>query len=262
MIYPFLVRAFASGVIVALLSAFIGVFVVLRRMAFFAHAVAHASLTGVAIGLVANSNPFVSAIAFGALTGVSVAYLIEKSKLFVDTIIGVLLPSTMALGLIIISFIRSYKPDLMSYLFGDILAVSTQDVIIISIIAFVSFLFILIFFNEITLVSLDEEWAKVRGLNVRLINYIFYILLSLIVVIGTKVAGIILVSALIVIPPASAQNVARSFKETMILSVVFGFASAVFGTSISYILNIPTGPSIVAILSLIFLITILFRRKK
>jgi len=261
-IHSFLIRAFVSGIIVGILSAIIGVFVVLRRMAFFAHAVAHASLTGVAIGFIANTDPFTSAIAFGALTGVTIAYLMEKSKLFVDTIIGVLLPFTMALGLIIIGFIKTYKPDLMSYLFGDILAVSMNDIYAIIAVAVVAIVIISCFFDEITLVSLDEEWARVRGLNVRLFNYIFYLLLSLIVVIGTKVAGIILVSALIVIPAASAQNIARSFKETMILSTIFGFVSVIIGTFASYLLNLPTGPAIVAILSLIFLITILYRRKK
>jgi ABC-type Mn2+/Zn2+ transport system permease subunit len=261
-IHAFLIRAVVAGVIAGVLSAIIGVFVVLRRMAFFAHAVAHASLTGIAIGLIANINPFTAAIGFGILTGILIAYLIEKSKLFVDTIIGVLLPFTMSLGLIIIGFIKTYKPDLMSYLFGDILAVSNQDIYIILAIAIVSLLIIYFLFDEITLTSLDEEWATVRGLNVRLINYIFYILLSVIVVIGTKVVGIILVSALIVIPAASAQNIARSFKETITLSTVFGFVSVVVGTAASYVLNLPTGPAIVVLLSLIFLITILIRRKK
>ncbi len=257
-----MVRVLIAGILAGILSAIIGVFVVLRRMAFFAHAVAHASLTGIAIGFITNTNPFTAALAFGTLTGVLIASLIEKSKLFIDTIIGVLLPFTMALGLIIIGFIKSYKPDIMSYLFGDILAVSTHDIYTILALTVVTLAILFILFDEITLISLDEEWATVRGLNVRIINYIFYVLLSVIVVIGTKVVGIILVSAMIVIPAASSQNIARSFKETLLLSTIFSVVSVIAGTAISYFLNLPTGPAIVVLMSLIFLITILVHLKR
>ncbi len=259
---PFLARALVAGVVSAVLCAFVGVFVVTRKMAFYANAIAHSSLAGVAIGYLINKSPFGSALAFGVFVGVGISYLYRKSVLFIDTIIGIFLPSSMALGVILIGFVKGYKPDLLSYLFGDILAVSVKDLYMIIGLSAVSFLFFGSFFYEITMISFDEDWAKVKGVPVNVIDYIFFAILSLIIVTSTKTVGIILVSALIVIPPASSMNIARSFKETILYSVVFGVASAVFGILISYALNISTGPAIVLTATAIFLITLIIRRKR
>ncbi len=258
----FLVRALVAGVVSAILCAFVGVFVVTRKMAFYANAIAHSSLAGVAIGYLANQSPFESALLFGVFVGIGIGYLYRKSVLFIDTIIGIFLPSSMALGVILIGFVRGYKPDLLSYLFGDILAVSLKDLYMIVGLSVVSFLFFGFLFYEITMISFDEDWAKVKGVQVNLIDYLFFAILSLIIVASTKTVGIILVSALIVIPPASSMNVARSFKETIIYSVAFGVASAILGIWASYVLNISTGPAIVLTATGIFLITLIVRRKR
>ncbi len=258
----FLQRALAAGIITSILCAFVGVFVITRKMAFFANAVAHSSLTGIAIGFLANTNPFWSAIGFGALVGIGIGYLYRKSVLFIDTVIGIFLPSSMALGIILIGFVKGYKPSLLSYLFGDILAVTNSDLYIISVLSLISFIFLIAFFHEIIIISLDEDWARVKGVAVNPIDYTFFVILSLIIVVSTKIVGIILVSALIVIPPASAMNVARNFKETMIYSILFGIISAILGIWFSYMFNISTGPSIVITASIIFAITLIVRRKK
>jgi zinc transport system permease protein len=258
----FLQRALIAGVVSSILCAFVGVFVVTRKMAFFANAVAHSSLTGIAIGFLANTNPFGTAIGFGALVGVGIIYLYRKSLLFIDTIIGIFLPTSMALGIILIGFVKGYKPSLLSYLFGDILAVTKSDLYIISILSLISLLFLGAFFQEIIVISLDEDWAHVKGMAVNPIDYAFFVILSLIIVVSTKIVGIILVSALIVIPPASAMNIAKNFRQTMIYSVMFGITSAVIGIWLSYIFNISTGPSIVVTAGLIFIITLILRRKR
>ncbi len=258
----FLQRALITGILSALLCASIGVFVVTRKMSFFANAVAHSSLTGIAIGYLFNISPFGSAIAFGAFVGLSIGYLYRKSTLFIDTVIGIFLPSSMALGVVLIGFVHGYKPDLLSYLFGDILAVSMADMYLTLLLSVVALLFITILFHEIVAISLDEDWAKVKGIPVKTIDYMFFVILALIIVISTKTVGIILVSALVIIPPAAAMNVARSFKTTMIYSVVFGIASTILGILFSYLLNISTGPTIVLTAFIIFLITILIRRHR
>lgn len=262
MVPNFLIRSIIAGLIAALISSFIGVYVVLRKMSFFTHAISHASLTGIAIGYLVHFNPFASALVFGSLTGLIIGYTMEKTKLYIDTVIGVFLPASLSIGLIIISLMKGYRPDLMSYLFGDILSVTIKDILLMSIISVLSFGVFLKFLNEFTILSIDEEWAKVKGINIKALNYIFLIILSLIIIIGAKVVGIILVSALIIMPPASAVNVARSFKETVLLSVVFSISSMILGTSASYLLDLPSGPFIIVVLSIIFLITFFRRRKK
>ncbi len=260
MIPAFLQRAMITGILSAILCASVGVFVVTRKMSFFANAVAHSSLTGVAIGYLLNINPFGSAIVFGVFVGLAIGYLYRKSVLFIDTVIGIFLPSSMALGIILIGFVRGYKPDLLSYLFGDILAVTNTDMYLTAALFIFALLLLFIFFHEIVMVSLDEDWARVKGIPVEVVDYAFFVVLALIIVVSTKTVGIILVSALVVIPPAAAMNVAKSFKETVVYSVTFGILSAIFGILFSYLLNISTGPSIVLTAFIIFLITILIRR--
>lgn len=260
MIYGFFLRAIVVGVISGFLCAFIGVFVILRKMAFFSHAIAHIALTGVAIGFLVNVNPLASALGFSVVVGMLIPPLIEKSRLSVDTIIGILLPSSMAIGVILLGFVKGYKPDLLSYLFGDILAVSSKDLYIILGLAVFSIVLMYFIFNETTIISFDEDWAKVSGIRVKYLNYLFVLLLSLIVVISIKIVGIILVSALVIIPGAAAINIAKNLRETFIYSILIGVLGELVGIIASYFLNIPTGPSIVLTISIIFILTL--RRRK
>ncbi|MGB9832475.1 MAG: metal ABC transporter permease [Caldisericum sp.] len=257
---PIIIRSLIAGVLTSFLCALIGVFVVLRKMSFFAHAVSHASLAGVALAYLTNTNPFVGAIGVGLLTGVGVSYFVEKSQLFSDTIIGILLPFSMSIGLILVSFVKGYKPDLMSYLFGDILSTSKFDIYLIIAISIPVIIITAILMKRFILISVDIDLAKIRGYNVILIDYIFMAILSLIVLISTKIVGIILVSALVVIPPATALNISRNMRETFIYSVIFGIAGSILGIGASYILNLPTGPAIIFVISVIFLLSLLFKK--
>jgi len=258
--YPFMVRAIIAGIITGALAGFIGVFVVLRKMSFYANAIAHASLSGVALGFFLSVDPFLSAMAVGSLVSLGIGYLFHKTSLFMDTVIGIFLPVSMAIGIILFGLTRGYKPELITYLFGSILSVSLSNLLLSSVVGIVFLIFVIIVFKDMTMISFDEECAKARGINVALIDTFFLIFLSLIVVIGTKTVGIVLISALIVIPAASARLISRSFKEMIIYSVVFGVISSFFGLTISYYTNLPSGATIVIILSLIFVFSLLRQR--
>ena len=260
MIHGFFMRAIIAGIISGFLCAFIGVFVILRKMAFFSHAIAHISLTGVAIGFLVNVNPLATAIGFAVVTGMLIPPLIEKSKLSVDTVIGILLAASMSLGVVLLGFVKGYKPDLISYLFGDILAVSSKDLYITITLAAFSIVLMYFIFNEISTISFDEDWAKISGIKVKYFNYLFILLLSLIIVISIKIVGIILVSALVIVPGAAAINIAKNFRETFIYSIIIGVLGGFVGIIASYFLNIPTGPSIVLTISIMFILTL--RRRK
>lgn len=258
--YPFMVRAIVAGIITGALAGFIGVFVVLRKMSFYANAIAHASLSGVALGFLLSVDPFLSAMVVGSLISLGIGYLFHKTSLFMDTAIGVFLPVSMAIGIILFGLTRGYKPELISYLFGSILSVSLSNLLLSSIIGIVFLIFAIIVFKDLTMISFDVECARARGINVTLIDTFFLIFLSLIVVIGTKTVGIVLISALIVIPAASARLISRSFKEMIIYSVAFGVISSFLGLTASYYTNLPSGATIVVILSLIFTLSLLKQR--
>ncbi len=262
MLPSFLVRSLVAGLIAAVVASIAGIYVILRKLSFFTHAISHGSLTGVAIGFLVGINPFLMALVTGCGIGCLIAFTMERTKLHADAIVGTLLPASMSVGLIIISFIKGYKPDLMSYLFGDILSVTTGDIVAMSIIGLVCIGFIAVFFTRITVLSIDEEWARLKGINTRAMNYLFLVLLSLVVITGARVVGIILVSALVVIPSASSANIARNLNQMFAYSIGIAVFGVLGGVLVSYMIDIPSGPSIIVILSLIFLTTMILRRKK
>ena len=261
MITPLIIRSLTIGIITSVLCAIIGVYVVIRKMAFFAHAVSHASLSGVAIAYLLNWNPFLTSIGFGVAIGALVSFLIEKSRLFVDTIIGIVLPFSMSIGLILLSFVKGYRPDVMSYLFGDILSTNRFDIMLVVILAIPIFILLAILNKQFLMISLDRDFAEIHGFRVNALDYVFMILVSFVVLLSTKIVGIILVSALVVIPPATAVNIAKDIKQTFIFSFIIGFIGVVFGIVLSFVFNLPTGPFIVAFISVLFLISILLRKR-
>ncbi len=253
--YPFMQRALISGTVIGVICSFIGVFVILNKMSFFANAVAHSSLAGIAIGFFMGLNPMVTAVIFGVIVGILVAFLKNRSVLSVDTIIGIFLPSSMAIGILVISLIEGYKPDLLSYLFGNILAVDRLYLYLSLGLGVLVLILLGILFRRYISITFDRELAKIQGINVELYDYLFIILLSITVIISTKIVGIILVSALVVIPPASSKNISSNFFQMVVFSIVFGFISSTVGLFLSYYLNLASGATIIMVSVLIFLIT-------
>lgn len=258
-------RAIVGGIILGLLLAYMGVFVVLRRMAFFGDGVAHASLAGIAIGLFASVNPLFIAIIFSIILAIIIFYLEKKAKISSDAVIGILFTASMAIGIIILSLKSGYQPDLISFLFGNILAIQNIELIIMSIFAIIVLGFLIYFYRQITYITFDEEGAKISGINTHLLNLIFYILLSVAVVLGVKMLGIILISALLVIPPSTSKLIAGSFKSLVIISIIIAEIIILGGIAISYYLNLPAGAVIILFGTIIFFTAVfskkLFRQK-
>lgn len=258
---PFIQRALIAGVIMAVVLGYLGVFVVLRRMAFFGSGVAHASLSGVAAGLLAGWYPLYTALMVGVLFAVLVYYLERKSDMSGDTIIGMLFAGGMALGVVLMSLGSGYQPELMSFLFGNILAIIPQDLYVIGGLSVASFIFFFVYRREMTLLALDTELAHVSGVNTERYLLIMYILLAIVVVLGIKVVGVVLVSALLTIPVSSGRLIARSFRELTILTILISVVGMVAGIVVSYVLNLPMGPTIVLTSISIFFGIFLIRRR-
>ncbi len=257
--YPFMQRALIAGITIGIVCSFIGVFVILQKMSFFANAIAHSSLAGIALGFLMGLNPMVTAVIFGIIVALLVSYLKSRSILSVDTIIGIFLPASMALGILIIGLMEGYRPDLLSYLFGNILAVDRFYLYLSVGLGLAIIMLLSIFFKKYMFITFDRELAAIQGLNVVAYDYLFIILLATTVIIGTRVVGIILISALIVIPAASSKNISSNFTQMVAYSVIFGFASSLLGLVASYFLNIASGASIIMVSAAIFLVTLFLR---
>jgi ABC-type Mn2+/Zn2+ transport system permease subunit len=255
--YPFMQRALVAGLAVGLLCAVVGVFVTLRSMAFFSDAISHAALAGIALGVLLGIAPIPAAVIFCVAVAIGITFLTFRSDLTSDTVIGVFFSGSMALGVLIIGLQKGYQTDLLSYLFGDILAVSNADVVLSIGLAVV--VVGLIFWRSTLLikVAFNRDLAQVEGARVVLWDYLFMVLLALTVAVSLKIVGIVLVSALIIVPAATARNVARNFRSLMGVAVVVGLVSALAGLVGSYYLNTASGPTIVVVMILLFIVSFL-----
>jgi zinc transport system permease protein len=250
--YEFGQRALMAGLIVGLGCAVLAFFVVLRRMAFVGVGISHAALGGVALGLLLGVDPMLAALAFS----VGVAWLIGavggRGKLSEDTAIGIFFPTAMALGVALMAGTPDYRQNLLGYLFGNILLVQNGDLMFAGILVGVTILVTAFFFKELLFVSVDEETARAAGLPAARLRYLLLTLIAVTIVSAIKVVGIILVSAFLVIPAATAQIVAPSVRSMLGLSVVFALGSVVGGLWISWLLDLPSGAAIVLLAAALF----------
>ncbi|PIS42963.1 MAG: metal ABC transporter permease [Candidatus Kerfeldbacteria bacterium CG08_land_8_20_14_0_20_40_16] len=257
---PFMQRALMAGIILAFLLAFIGIFVILRRMAFFGDGIAHASLAGIAIAILADLNPILIAIVFSIIIALIIYLLEKKTSLSSDTIIGIFFTASMSLGVLLISFKEGYQPELISFLFGNILAIRVFELYLIVILAISILTFLILFFRKITLVVFDRETAYISGINVTAIEITLYLALAVSIVLGVKILGIVLVSALLIIPASIAKLVASSFKGLVVASVILSEIIVILGIFLSYYFNWPTGATIVLTGTAWFIVTFIFSK--
>lgn len=243
--YPFMQRALVAGLLLGSLLSLIGIFVILRRMAFFSDGIAHASLSGVAAGVLLGSNPLFTAIGFSAVFAAIIAQVEKRTKLSSDAIIGLIFTSGMALGIILLSFGSGYRPELTSYLFGNILSLQWTDVILMAGLSALIAGFILVRHKLIALFILNPETAYVNGVRIDLYRTLLYIAIAVTVVLGMKLLGIILVSALLIIPVSTAKLTARSFHGLMWSTVIIADIDVILGLVLSVYLNLPAGATIV-----------------
>ncbi len=247
----FMVRATLAGVGVALAAAPLGCFVVWRRMAYFGDATAHAAILGVALSLALEMSVFVGAMAVALMMAVTVTLLSGRGYAM-DTLLGVLAHSALAFGLVAVSFLSGIRIDLMAYLFGDILAVSKSDLIVIWGGAALVVALIAWRWSALLAATLNEELAYASGLNPRREQLVLTLTLAITVAVAIKVVGVLLIAALLVIPAATARNLARTPEAMAIFAAALGAISAVAGLRAAYIFDTPAGPSIVCIAALFF----------
>ncbi len=255
--FGFMQRALIAGVAVAITTSVIGLFLVLRRNSLFGDALSHVAFGGIAVGLVANVYPLWIGMAFSVLGALGITKLRQSAKIPADATVAVLLAGGLALGLLLSSY-TGYE-DIFSYLFGSILVVSIDDTLAILAMAGSVLAIVVLLYRQLMYVTFDEEQAKVSGLQIAKLGYLFAVLASVTVIVSMQLVGILLVSALIVIPNITALLLGKGFKKTALISVGISISSVVIGIAISYAANSPPSATIVLVLIAAFLATLTAR---
>ncbi|MCM8773632.1 MAG: metal ABC transporter permease [Candidatus Omnitrophica bacterium] len=256
--YVFIQRAIVAGCFIALGCASLGVFLVLRRFSLIGDGLAHVSFATVAIALLLNAHPMIISLILVGLVSLLILKLNEKAKVYGDTAIGLISSVGIAIGVIITSSFGGFNIDLFSYLFGNILLLSRLEVILTIFISLLVILIVVLFYHDLFAITFDEDYARVSGIKVGMVNKILILLTSLIVVLGIKIVGTMLVSSMIILPAISALQIMPSFRGTILIAGFLGVISVVIGILLSYILNLPSGATIVLINFFIFIILFLF----
>ncbi len=258
--FNFMVRAFAAGAIVGVIAPLIGTFLVIRRFSRLADTLAHVSLAGVAVGLLTKTDPVISAVIVSVFTALVVERLRESKRIFGESALALFLWSGMAVAVVIISLARGFNVGLFSFLFGSIATVSTSDLYFIGILGVLVLIMVISFYKELFLVSSDEELAMVSGVNARVFNMILMILAAVTVSFSMRIVGILLIGALMVIPVITAMQFSRSFKQTLIYSVLISIVSVITGLFVSYYFDLASGGTIVLVSLVIFLAGMFLKR--
>ncbi len=254
-------RALAASILLGPLCALLGVFVTARRLSFFSDTIAHGALAGLAIGIwLGLTNLTIPMVLFSLVVAAAMIWLKDHTDLLTDSIMALLLSGSVAVGILILSLVRSNRGELHSYLFGDILAVEWQDVIIAAILMGIVGLGLWRWLTPITLMTVNEDLARVNCVDVKKLNYGFVLLLTVTVALSIRLLGIVLVTSLLVIPPAIARPLSLNLRQQIILSVIAGFIGCFGGTVLSWQLNVPSGASIVLTCIALFICSTIYSK--
>jgi ABC-type Mn2+/Zn2+ transport system permease subunit len=257
----YMIRALAAALLLAPACGFLGVFVTARKMSFFSDTIAHGALAGVALGVwLGLTELTLPMILFSLFVAAALIWIKENTELMNDTIMALLLSGSVALGIIILSTTGGSHKDIDAYLFGDILAIGSREVVFAALLAVLVFAGLFWRLSDITLLSAHEEMAFVCGVRVSLMNYAFILLLTVAVALSIRLLGIILVTALIVVPASAARNISRNLRQQIILSIAAGATGAAGGVFAAYHLDVPCGPAIVLALIALFIATLAGRK--
>lgn len=258
--YDFMKNALIAIVLLCPLFAILGTMIVNNKMAFFSDALGHSALTGIAIGMIFGISNNIAMVIFAIIFSILLNLVKHKTTYGADTIISVFSSIAIALGLAILAGVGNFN-KYSSYLIGDILGISQEEIIYLAI-AFVIILLVWIFlFNKIHTISINTSIAKSKGINVLLIDNIFVISIAIIVMLSIKWIGILLINSLLILPAASSRNIAKNMRQYHLFAIIISLISGIAGILISYYINIPTGPAIVILSGIIYFITFILKNK-
>lgn len=257
-----MVRALVASVLVGLACSLVGVYVVLRNLAFIGDGLAHASFAGIVIAYLMKFNLYVGGLIFAILTALGIGAISRRSEISLDTTIGVLFSAAFALGVLLISRARNYVIDLQDYLFGNVLGVDRLDIILVAALTATVLIIIVLLYKELLFSSFDPLMAQASGLPTTFLYYLLLILLAVTIIVSLQAAGIVLVAALLVTPAATAYQLTNRFGPMMAISAAVGVFSAITGLYASYYLKAASGSTIVLVATGCFLLAMALSPKR
>jgi ABC-type Mn2+/Zn2+ transport system permease subunit len=258
--YDFIRRAMLVGLLISLCCAFLGLFLVLRKLSMIGDGLAHVSFATVALALLLSASPLFVSIPLVIIASFAILALSEKAGLHGDAAIGLVASFSIAIGVLIASLAGGFNVDLMSYLFGSILVISRAEVIISVILSFFVLVVVIYYFNSLFAVTYDEDFARVLGLNTRTMNYLVATLTAITIALGIRVVGTMLIASLIVFPTVTALQVSKGFKSSILIATLVSASCVISGVFASYIFNFPTGATIVLLNGVAFIASFMIRR--
>ena len=253
--YPFVIKALTCGIAVSISAALIGVILVLKKYSMIGHGLGEVGFAALSLALALNLPPLVVSIPIVIIAAFVIMIISQKKGESGDITIALVSACALTFGVIITAITKGFNVDVYGYMFGSILAMDRQDVILSVILSIVLVILFVIFYNRIFLITFDEKFAKTRGINITFYQFLISFITALVVVIGMRIMGTLLISSLIIFPAIIARKLTNSFKHMMILAAIISVICFIFGLIISFVLNLPTGASIVAIYILLLAIT-------
>jgi zinc transport system permease protein len=258
--YSFVQRALISGAFLGCCCAFLGVFLVLRRLSLIGDGLAHVGLAAVGLGLFLNMSPIWVSIPLVMFASLWILWLSDKADVYADAAIGLVSAVSVAAGITLASVGKGFNVDLFSFLFGSILSISQTEVILSVILSLIVIGTVCLFYHELFAIAFEEEYAHVLGIPVEKINKILILCTALTVSLGIRIVGTMLISSLIIFPAVTALQVAKGFRAAMVLAAILSVLSVVSGVFISYLADLPTGATIVLVNFALFVLVFFYKK--
>jgi zinc transport system permease protein len=251
----FLIRALLAGIAVTLIAGPLGVFLLWRRMAYFGDTLSHSAILGVALGMLLSINLNIGILISTLLVAGLLILSQGQRKLGSDTMLGIMSHSALALGLVLISFVEGVRVDINAWLFGDILSISWYDLGMIVIGVIIVLLILMVIWKPLLSLTVHEELAMVEGVNISLISAIYTLLIAVLVALTMKIIGALLITALLIIPAATARQFSRTPEQMAMIAMLIGGLSVIIGISASFLWDMPAGPAIVVAATSLFIVS-------
>ncbi|MCP4036566.1 MAG: metal ABC transporter permease [bacterium] len=260
--FAFMQRALVAAVAIGIVCGLLGFFVILRRLSFIGVGISHSALGGVAVGLLLGVHPLVSGAVFALAVALAIAWLGPRTRLSEDAIIGVFFSASMALGVVLFSMQRGYQQDLFGYLFGNVLAISSSELVALALVGGLVTATVAALFRTLLFISFDDEIARAYGQRVDATNALLLVLVALTVVIGVRLVGVLLVQALLVVPAAAAALWTSNYRSQLCLAMGLGAGCGAAGLVLSYRLDIAAGGTIVLVATAVFALSAIVGRRR
>mgnify|MGYP005839167207 CR=1 FL=1 len=257
----FVQRALMAGFLLAILAGLMGVITLIRRTSFYGDAIAHSSLAGVALGLALGFYPLAIALVYAIIVALTLPSLKKSLSLSLDNILGIILPFSMGLGILIFSLLPGYQPEMMSFLFGSILTIQLSEIYLLLLIFIITIFILSKYLTPLLATALDEDYAQILGIKTMWLQKLYEVLLTIIIVAGVKLLGVILVNALLIIPASTAKNISPSLKRWMMMSPLISVGMVIGGIILSLVIDTPPGATIAVFAGLVFAGVQIFAKK-